>query len=183
MFGHGGRGCVGGESFNPNRPDSRQALSNLPRPSTGPKFAWNMAQLHELVNPQLLKVGIGTLFVAYAARLLINYRNAIASFNNLPGYRAFLAHDSILAMFLPKWRHFSGAEIFEFWNKRQRMSAIHGRPVIFTNHCTKREGFEETGLDIISVVCVWPSNAPTLLLADPDAIKVIGDNVSLTPSI
>ena len=28
------------------------------------------------------------------------------------------------------------------------------------------------GLDIISVVNVWPSNAPALLLADPDAIKV-----------
>ena len=87
-----------------------------------------MPQLHELVNPQLLKVGIGILFVAYAARLLINYRNAIASFNNLPGHRAFLAHDSILAMLVPKWRYFSGAEIFEFWNKRERMSATHGGP-------------------------------------------------------
>jgi len=38
------------------------------------------------------------------------------------------------------------------------------------------KGFEEAGVDIISAVYVWPDNGPTLLLADPDAIKVIRYN-------
>ncbi len=95
-----------------------------------------MAQLYELVNPQLLKVGIGTLVVAYAAKLLINYRNAIASINNLPGRRAFLSHHAIISRFFPSWRYFNGLEFFEYWNKYERMSAIHGRLVVFANHCT-----------------------------------------------
>ena len=93
-----------------------------------------MAQLYELVNPQLLKVGIGTLVVAYAARLLVNYRNAITSINSHPGHRAFLSHQSIVSWVFPNWRYFNGAEIFEFWNKYERMSAIHGGPVVFANH-------------------------------------------------
>ena len=85
-----------------------------------------MARLHEFVNPQLLKVGIGTLVVAYIAKLLINYRNAVASFNYLPGYRAFLSHRSILARFCPYWSSLNGLEIFEFWHKYERMSLIYG---------------------------------------------------------
>ena len=93
-----------------------------------------MAQLYEFLNPQLLKVGIGTLVVAYVARLLINYRNAIASINNLPGHRSFLSHRFVISRFLPYWRYFNGNEIFEFWNKYERMSVIHGGPVAFANH-------------------------------------------------
>ena len=101
-----------------------------------------MVQLDELVNSQLLKIGIGTLVVAYAARLLINYKNAVASINNLPGHRPFLCHQSFVSRLLPYWRYFNGVEIFEFWNKYERMSAIHGGPVAFTNHCTNVKGLK-----------------------------------------
>jgi cytochrome P450 len=50
-----------------------------------------MTPLHELINPQLLGVGVGTLGVIYTIKLFINYRNTITSFNYLPGCRAFLS--------------------------------------------------------------------------------------------
>ena len=116
-----------------------------------------MAQLHELVNPQLLKIGIGTLVVAYAARLLINYRNALASFNYLPGHRSFISHQSIVSRFFPNWKYFNGAEIFEFWNKYERMSAIHGGPVAFANHCTNVKGLKRRVL----TSSLWLACGPT----------------------
>lgn len=113
-----------------------------------------MAQLHELVNPQLLKVGIGTLVVAYAARLFINYRNAVASFNHLPGYRAFLSHHSILSRFFPYWSYLNGAELFEFWHKYERMSLIHGELVVSANHSTNVKGLKRRVLtSFLSLLC------------------------------
>jgi hypothetical protein len=93
-----------------------------------------MAQLHELVQANLLRVGIGSLVVAYAIRLFINYRNTTASFNHLPGYRAFLSHRSDLTRLLPYWKFFHGAEIFEYWHKYESMSSIHGELVAPANH-------------------------------------------------
>jgi len=85
-----------------------------------------MDQLHELLSPQVLRVGAGALVVAYAIRVIINYRNTIASFNHIPGYRGFLSHRSNITRLVPSWKYFSGGEIFEYWNKYQRMSLIHG---------------------------------------------------------
>jgi len=85
-----------------------------------------MNQLHELLSPQVLGVGIGVLVVAYAIKIIINYRNAIASFNHIPGYRGFLSHRSNITRLAPSWKYFSGGEVFEYWNKYQSMSSIHG---------------------------------------------------------
>ena len=93
--------------------------------TTSPDTAWSMAQFHELLNPQLLRAGLGALVVAYAIKVFINYRNAIASFNHTPGYRGFLSHRSNITRLLPHWKYFSGGEIFEYWNKYERMSLIH----------------------------------------------------------
>ena len=113
-----------------------------------------MAQLHEPVNPQLLKVGIGILVVAYVARLLVNYRNAVASFNYLPGYRAFLSHQSILSRFFPSWSYLNGAEIFEFWHNYERMSLIHGNLVVSANHTTNVKGLKRRASTLfLSLVC------------------------------
>ena len=131
-----------------------------------------MAQLHELVNPQLLKVGAGVLVIAYAIKVFVNYRNALASLNHTPGFRGFLSHRSHLARLAPNWKYFNSGEIFEYWNKYEGTSLIHG-DLEYLLITSNRIGFEKAGLDIISVVNLWPNNAPTLLLADPDAIKVI----------
>lgn len=111
-------GSVSNPGFSPHRPNTTRS----------------MAQLYELVNPQLFRVGVGTLVIAYAIRLFINYRNAIAAFNYLPGYRGFLSHRSTLTRLFPPWKYFNGAEIFEYWNKYERTSWIHGDSVVFADH-------------------------------------------------
>jgi hypothetical protein len=113
-----------------------------------------MAQLHDLVNPNLLRVGIGSLVVAYAIRLFINYRNATASFNHLPGYRAFLSHRFILSKFLPYWRNFNGAEIIEYWHKYESMSSIYGELVAPANHRINVKSLKRrVSISFLSLVC------------------------------
>jgi hypothetical protein len=130
-----------------------------------------MAHLHQLVNPQLLAVGLGIAVVAYAIRLSISYKNAIATVNHLPGYRSFFSHRSNVLALLPKWKYLTGYEAIDYRNKHERRPLIHSDTVEVADR-GKRAGFEEVGLDIISLAAVWPIAGPTLLLADPDAIKV-----------
>jgi hypothetical protein len=124
--------------------------------------------LHELVvKPQLLRVGIGALVVAYAIRLFINYRRAIASFNYLPGHRALLSHRSHVTRLFPTWRYLSGAEVFEYWNKHEGMSLIHGELVVPANHCTNVKRLKRrVSISFLSLMCgpttPRPSYSPML---------------------
>ena len=101
-----------------------------------------MAQLHKLIDLKLLGVGIAISVASYALKLVINYRNTIAAFNHLPGYRAFLSHRASISQVLPAWKYFNSLEAFQYWNKFERMSVVYVSRVVSADHYPNVQGLK-----------------------------------------
>lgn len=101
----------------------------------------------------MLSIILGTVCIAFLVHQWIQWRRAIISLNDLPGYRTLINIETDFITMLPNIHGFSPGKNFYF---REKHSI-----------------YRWFGADIISAISAWPTVKKSLIVSDANAIKEI----------